>query len=190
MPRGVGPSRIATWAATAQRLAADDSTCDLSLIVAYSTWEALRTRTLAVALNRQGYSMKVAHEFLGSGELNDRIPVKNLAPIILGRDPHQLPGAGKNWRNLDKWERHRNGLVHGLSTYSPTRLREGTLQITTLIINPAWLDTIEVPVTLGVVAAETIPLGQVLASQRSKVRCDQSAENLANTIRGLRKKGR
>lgn len=100
MPRGFPPQRIRQWTQTAHELAESDATVDVGFLVAYSAWEALQGRILAVALFRQGFAMSVAHEFLGSSDLNDRQMVKKQFAAILGRPPHQTSGlsaTGRCW---------------------------------------------------------------------------------------------
>lgn len=190
MTRGVGPGRISAWAVVAQDLADDLTTAEAGFIVAFAAWEALRTRTLAVALYRQGYTMKVAHSFLGDSSLNDRVPVSQLAPIIFGRNPHSLPGAGRYWSRMDGWSRHRNGLVHGLTTYNPESLQHGAFEMLGLLTDTAWLRNAPVPLALGGPTDHTVALGDVLSNQRSGSRNREDAHTLARKIRDLRKAGK
>ncbi len=157
MPRGFPPHRIRQWTDVAHELAASDSTVDVALVVAYSAWEALQGRILAVALYRQGFSISVAHEFSGSTNLNDRKTVKQQFQTVLGRDPQQITGVSSHWRALNEWSHHRNGLVHGLSTYSPVTLRAGVSELAERLHDPSWLAALPVPRQLGGDRADAIP---------------------------------
>lgn len=170
----------------ALQLAERDDSVDASLIVAYASWEALQCRVVAAALRRQGYAMRVAHEFLGQTTLNDRQPVSKIAPLVLGRRPQQIPDAGTHWQAIEAWSTHRNGLVHGLSTYSPTELRAGVVEIVTRVANPEWLEPVKVPRELGGPVRDGVPLGDVLGAQRGGPRNGFGAEQLAKTMRVLR----
>lgn len=186
MPRGFPPQRIRQWTDVAHELAASDATVDVALVVAYSAWEALQGRTLAVALFRQGFSISVAHEFLGSTNLNDRKMVKQQFQTVLGRDPQQISGVSSHWRALNEWSHHRNGLVHGLSTYSPVTLRAGVSELTERLHDPSWLAPLPVPRQLGGDRADAIPLGNVLDTQRGGRRNGLDAQALARAIRRIR----
>ena len=188
MPRGLPPHRIRQWASTASSLAESDSTVDVGFIVAYSAWEALQCRILAVALVKQGYSIAVAHEYLGSSQLNDRQYVKHQFSAILGRAPQQTSGLSVHWKILDSWSHHRNGLVHGLSHYRPDILRAGVADIVERVLDTSWLDHVLVPRELGDEWRSGVPLGDVMAAQRGGTRNGQTAQQLARRVRDLRTK--
>ena len=94
MPRGFGPARIDQWMGQAERLSARTETVDLGFLVAFTTWEAMQARILAIALRRQGYSMDVAHEYLGRTIHNDRTSIRANFEVVFLRKPDQLRGLG------------------------------------------------------------------------------------------------
>ena len=186
MPRGFPPQRIRQWTQTAHHLAESDSTVDIAFVVAYSAWEALQSRILAVALYRQGYSMAVAHEFLGSNDLNDRQMVKSQFKAVLGRPVHQTSGLSAHWTALDAWTRYRNGLVHGLSHYNPDILRAGVEEFAERLQDISWLSGVRVPRELGGDPKDWLPLGDVLAPQRGGRRNGFDAKDLARQVRAIK----
>ena len=188
MPRGFPPQRIRQWTDTAQMLAESDATVDVGFVVAYSAWEALQGRILAVALFRQGFAMSVAHEFLGSNDLNARKMVKDQFAVIFGRPPHQTSGLSAHWRALDGWTRYRNGLVHGLSTYRPDMLRAGVAELAVRLQDTSWLERVSVPRDLGGSANDSVLLGDVLAPMRGSRRNGLDARALARIVRDLRER--
>jgi len=186
MPRGFPPSRIRLWTQTAHELAERDATVDVAFVVAYSAWEALQCRILAVALFRQGFSMSVAHDYLGRSDLNDRKMVKSQFAAILGRPPQQTSGLSAHWNTLDAWTSHRNALVHGLSTYAPDVLRAGVAEFAERLGDPSWLAGVRVPRELGGSVQDWIPLGDVLEPQRGGRRNGLTSTDLARVVRAMK----
>lgn len=186
MPRGFPPNRIRQWTQTAHELASSDSTVDIGFVIAYSAWEALQGRILAVALYRQGYTMSVAHEYLGNSDLNDRRMVKSQFSVILGKPPQQTSGLGGHWKALDAWATYRNGLVHGLSNYRPDALRAGVAEFAERLQDTSWLSGVRVPRELGGDPKDWVPLGDVLAPQRGGRRNGLDAHQLARIVRAIR----
>ena len=186
MPWGFPPHRIRQWTLTAHELAESDTTVDVGFVVAFSAWEALQGRILAVALYRQGYAMAVAHDFLGSNDLNDRTMVKAQFAIILGKLPHQTSGLSEHWKALEAWTPYRNGLVHGLSDYRPDVLRAGVAEFAERLQDTTWLSGVRVPRELGGDLKDWVPLGDVLTPQRGGRRNGSDAKQLARTVRTIR----
>ena len=187
MPRGFGPARIDQWMGQAERLSARTETVDLGFLVAFTTWEAMQARILAIALRRQGYSMDVAHEYLGRTIHNDRTSIRANFEVVFLRKPDQLRGLGHGWRRIEGHRSTRNLFTHGLGTADPGELRERTFEIVSLMKETSWLESTPVPRSLGDSSEGFMALGPVVSRLKRSATNGRTVEYLAQRMRAIRK---
>ena len=188
MPRGFGPAHIHQWLEQTEGLITRTSTVDLGFLVAFTTWEAVQARILALALRRQGYSMQVAHEYLGRSIHNDRTSIRANFELVFLSQPDQLRGLGTGWRRIERHRKTRNLFAHGLGTADPAELRERSLEIVSLLTDASWLEPTPVPRSLGDASEGFLPLGPVLSRLKPSRTNGRPVEYLAHRMRELRKR--
>lgn len=140
MPRGLGPARITDWRNQAELLSTDSATAELGFLIAFTSWEALQRRILAIALRHQGCSMAAAHEHLGKTVHNDRLAVRQLFNFVLRKPPSQTRGLGTGWRVIERYRDTRNRFAHGIGTANPRDLTEYTHDILGHMRDTTWLE--------------------------------------------------
>lgn len=187
MPRGFDPARINSWLDQAEYLSSKSATADLGFLIAFTSWEALQCRILAIALRQQGYSMAVSHEYLGKTVHNDRLGVRKIFEFVLLKPPAQTKGLGKGWQVIERHRETRKRFAHGLGTANPRELVERTHEMLSLMRDTSWLEATPVPLALGSLDSGMVPLGPVMGSLKSVRSNGFGAEHISSRIRVLRK---
>lgn len=155
------PAKIIDWAGTSQALLEDPDSTDVGLLTAWVAWEALRVRTLAVALGHQGWRRESAYVGLRQLGVWSTTAYSSAFRAVFGRTPQQTAGLSHAWAIAKLAESLRGQLVHGFSSESPRTLAAAGRDLVALVSDVSWLAHVSVPVVMGDPRSDAVPLGNV-----------------------------
>ena len=118
-----------------------------AFILAWIAWEGMKVRILAVAQKKMG--IKIKDTYLSHKELRlwNQVKFENQWKQVFGKKPANMSGVpGKVFREMEKYKKYRDKLVHGKEFGNPINFEKATLSILEILENQEWLKEIKLSV--------------------------------------------
>lgn len=116
-----------------------------NFLVAWSVWEAVRTRFIRVIIHKQGWLIKDADAALRIVKLSSMKRAGCLLCRLGLQDPSHWRGrSGRTWRVLLSIEPLRHRLTHGFHSADPKLILVATDIVLAAIMNQEWLEILEI----------------------------------------------
>lgn len=136
-------------------------------LLSWTAWEALRTRTLRVAMFKLGWSVTDANTALKSLRISGMTQAADaFVRLGLGQPAHWNGMSGRVWRQFQRIEVMRHRLTHGFDSLNPSLIRAAGIFVLAALQDRTWIEKIAVPVQDG----DPQPLGDIFAPQRRGIR--------------------
>jgi hypothetical protein len=115
-----------------------------AFILAWIAWEGMKLRILAVVQKKMG--TKIKDTYLSHQELRlwNQVKFEKQWKQVFGKNPSNMSGvAGKVFREMEKYKKYRDKLVHGKEFGNPVNVEKATLSILKILEDQEWLKEIK-----------------------------------------------
>ena len=138
-----------------------------NFLLAWSTWEALQTRFIRVAIHHQGWLIKDADTVLARARISSMSSAAKVLTKLQIKHPSEWGGKStKTWNALLGIEPLRNTITHGFRTTSPDKLRIATAIVVAALEDRTWLSCVDVPSCSN--GTSLIRIGSILEPRTNK----------------------
>ena len=111
-----------------------------AFILAWIAWEGMKLRILAVAQKKMGTKIKDTYSSHKELRLWNQIKFEKQWKQVFGKNPSNMSGvAGKVFREMEKYKKYRDKLVHGKEFGNPINVEKATISILNLLEDREWL---------------------------------------------------
>lgn len=111
-----------------------------AFILAWIAWEGMKLRILAVAQKKMGTKIKDTYSSHQELRLWNQVKFENQWKQVFGKNPSNMSGvAGKVFREMEKYKKYRDKLVHGKEFGNPINVQKATISILNLLEDREWL---------------------------------------------------
>ena len=111
-----------------------------AFILAWIAWEGMKLRILAVAQKKMGTKIKDTYSSHQELRLWNQIKFEKQWKQVFGKNPSNMSGvAGKVFREMEKYKKYRDKLVHGKEFGNPINVQKATISILNLLEDREWL---------------------------------------------------
>jgi hypothetical protein len=111
-----------------------------AFILAWIAWEGMKLRILAVAQKKMGIKIKDTYSSHQELRLWNQVKFENQWKQVFGKNPSNMSGvAGKVFREMEKYKKYRDKLVHGKEFGNPINVEKATISILNLLEDREWL---------------------------------------------------
>jgi len=156
-----------------------------TFLATWSTWEALRTRFIRVAIHRQGWLIKDADAALAKAQISSMKQAAEILSLLGIRDPNHWPGSsGAVWRALNKIEPIRHKLTHGFQTTEPEKVSVAIAITLAALQDQHWIETVPIPCRLK--SEGFIKIGSILEPRISRKKTHDRDVNELLQILGIK----
>jgi hypothetical protein len=115
-----------------------------AFILAWIAWEGMKLRILAVAQKKMGTKIKDTYASHNELKLWNQVKFEKQWKQIFGKNPSNMSGvAGKVFREMEKYKKYRDKLVHGKEFGNPINVEKATLSILKILEDQEWLKEIK-----------------------------------------------
>jgi len=115
-----------------------------AFILAWIAWEGMKLRILAVAQKKMGKKIKDTYSSHKEIRLWNQAKFENQWKQVFGKKPANMSGLpGKVFREMEKYKKYRDKLVHGKEFGNPINVEKATLSILKILEDQEWLREIK-----------------------------------------------
>lgn len=153
-----------------------------TFLATWSTWEALRTRYIRVAIHHQGWLIKDADTVLATARISSMKRAAEIIALLGITHPAQWSGdSGTVWRALQLIEPIRHKLTHGFRTTDPQKVRLATAITLAALKDHRWLETTQIRLFCN--GNDVIKVGSILQPRtRSNISPANPVEELFSCL--------
>jgi hypothetical protein len=104
----------------------------------------MKLRILAVAQKKMGTKIKDTYASHNELKLWNQVKFENQWKQVFGNKPSNMSGVpGKVFREMEKYKKYRDKLVHGKEFGNPINVEKATLSILKILEDQEWLKEIK-----------------------------------------------